>query len=197
MRLNEVIKQVDLSKRAIKFYEEKGLLKTKRDSNGYRNYTDEDIDLLKEISTYRKMGIGLTDIKRILNDKSVLKQVLIEKKKEITSYKKELEALEMFIENNNIENEDAKEYISDAVLGIDENKEDIEERIKKNLKADWKIERISKVDLAILKLAIYEIKYKELPYKVAINEAVELAKKYGEDTSKNFINGVLASIVKE
>ena len=105
--------------------------------------------------------------------------------------------IELFIENNNIENEDAKEYISDAVLGIDENKEDIEERIKKNLKADWKIERISKVDLAILKLAIYEIKYKELPYKVVINEAVELAKKYGEDTSKNFINGVLASIVKE
>ena len=105
--------------------------------------------------------------------------------------------IELFIENNNIENEDAKEYISDAVLGIDENKEDIEERIKKNLKADWKIERISKVDLAILKLAIYEIKYKESPYKVAINEAAEIAKKYGEDTSKNFINGVLASIVKE
>lgn len=105
--------------------------------------------------------------------------------------------IELFIENNNIENEEAKEYISDAVLGIDENKEDIEELIKKNLKSDWKLERISKVDLAILKLAIYEIKYKELPYKVAINEAVELAKKYGEDTSKNFINGILASIVKE
>ncbi len=105
--------------------------------------------------------------------------------------------IELFIENNNIESEEAKEYISDAVLGIDENKEEIEELIKKNLKLDWKIERISKVDLAILKLAIYEIKYKELPYKVAINEAVELAKKYGEDTSKNFINGILASIVKE
>ena len=105
--------------------------------------------------------------------------------------------IELFIENNNIESEEAKEYISDAVLGIDENKEEIEELIKKNLKSDWKIERISKVDLAILKLAIYEIKYKELPYKVAINEAVELAKKYGEDTSKNFINGILASIVKE
>lgn len=105
--------------------------------------------------------------------------------------------IELFIENNEIKNEDAKEYISDAVLGISENKEDIEEEIKKNLKSDWKLERISKVDLAILKLAIYEIKYKELPYKVAINEAVELAKKYGEDTSKNFINGVLASIVKE
>ena len=85
-RLNEVIKQVDLSKRAIKFYEEKGLLKTKRDSNGYRNYTDKDISLLKEISSYRKMGIGLSDIKEILNDKSVLKQILIEKKKEKLQY---------------------------------------------------------------------------------------------------------------
>ena len=105
--------------------------------------------------------------------------------------------IELFIENNNIESEEAKEYISDAVLGIDENKEEIEELIKKNLKSDWKIERISKVDLAILKLAIYEIKYKELPYKVAINEAVELAKKYGEDNSKKFVNGVLANVVKE
>lgn len=103
MRLNEVIKQVDLSKRAIKFYEEKGLLKTKRDSNGYRNYTDKDISLLKEISSYRKMGIGLSDIKEILNDKSLLKQILIEKKKEITILQNELEALEKFIENNNIE----------------------------------------------------------------------------------------------
>ncbi len=103
MRLNEVIKQVNLSKRAIKFYEEKGLLKTKRDSNGYRNYTDKDISLLKEISSYRKMGIGLSDIKEILNDKSVLKQILIEKKKEITISQNELEALEKFIENNNIE----------------------------------------------------------------------------------------------
>lgn len=103
MRLNEVIKQVDLSKRAIKFYEEKCLLKTKRDSNGYRNYTDKDISLLKEISSYRKMGIGLSDIKEILNDKSVLKQILIEKKKEITISQNELEALEKFIENNNIE----------------------------------------------------------------------------------------------
>ena len=103
MRLNEVIKQVDLSKRAIKFYEEKGLLKTKRNSNGYRNYTDKDISLLKEISSYRKMGIGLSDVKRILNDKSVLKQILIEKKKEITISQNELEALEKFIGNNNIE----------------------------------------------------------------------------------------------
>ena len=66
-----------------------------------------------------------------------------------------------------------------------------------NLKDDWKLSRISKMDLAILKLAIYEIKFSDVPYKVSINEAVELAKKYGEDKSKNFVNGVLASIVKE
>jgi N utilization substance protein B len=46
-------------------------------------------------------------------------------------------------------------------------------------------------------LFIYEIKYKELPYKVAINEALEISKKYGEETSRNFINGILASVVKE
>ena len=107
------------------------------------------------------------------------------------------EQIELYIENNEIKNKVAQEYIKDAVLGIEKNKEEIVNHIEKNLKADWKIERISKIDLAILKLAIYEIKYKELPFKVVINEAVELAKKYGEDTSKNFINGILASIIKE
>ncbi len=105
------------------------------------------------------------------------------------------EQIDLFIESNEIKQEDAINYIKDAVLGIEENKKEIVAQIEKNLKSDWKIERISKIDLSILKLAIYEIKYKEIPYKVVINEAVELAKKYGEDTSKVFVNGVLASIV--
>ena len=107
------------------------------------------------------------------------------------------EQIELYIESNEIVDKNAIEYIKDAVLGIEKNKDEILEKIEKNLKSDWKIERISKIDLAILKLAIYEIKYKEIPFKVVINEAVELAKKYGEDTSKNFVNGILASIVKE
>ncbi|MNS88898.1 hypothetical protein D3C72_1228910 [compost metagenome] len=69
--------------------------------------------------------------------------------------------------------------------------------ISKNLKADWDINRISKVNSSLLKLAIYEIKYKNIPYKVVINEVVELSKKYGDDNSKGFINGVLASIIKD
>ena len=59
------------------------------------------------------------------------------------------------------------------------------------------IERISKVNISILRIAIYEMIYGKLPYKVVINEAVELAKKYGEEASASFINGVLASVVKD
>ena len=105
--------------------------------------------------------------------------------------------IDLYFECNEISEEEAKKYIKDAVIGIKDNKEEIQELIEKNLKADWNIDRISKIDLSLLELAIYEIKYNEIPYKVAINESIELAKKYGEETSKNFINGILASVVKE
>lgn len=107
------------------------------------------------------------------------------------------EAIELYIESNEIADKNAEIYIKDAILGIQENKEEITDQIEKNLKSDWKLERISKVDLAILKLAIYELQYTDIPFKVVINEAVELAKKYGEDTSKNFVNGILAVLVKD
>lgn len=107
------------------------------------------------------------------------------------------EQIELYIECNEVEDKEANEYIKDAIIGIKNNINEIQGLIEKNLKADWKIDRISKIDLSLLKLAIYEIKYKNIPYKVAINESLELAKKYGEETSKNFINGILASIVRE
>ena len=107
------------------------------------------------------------------------------------------EAINLYIEANEITDEDTTKYMKDTIFGIEKNKKEITSQIEKNLKSDWKIDRISKVNLAILKLAIYEIQYTNVPFKVAINEAVELAKKYGEESSKNFINGILASIVKE
>lgn len=107
------------------------------------------------------------------------------------------EQVDLYLESNEIENGNAIDYIKDVVFGIDNNEKEILSEIEKYLKSDWKIDRISKIDLSILKLAIYEIKYKELPFKVAINEAVELAKKYGEESSKKFVNGVLANVVKE
>lgn len=107
------------------------------------------------------------------------------------------EDIQLFFENNNISSQEAKEYIKDVINGTSKNLNEIMDVISKNLKKDWDIERVSKVNLALLKLAIYEIQYKEIPFKVAINEAVELAKTYGEETSPIFINGILASIVKE
>lgn len=106
------------------------------------------------------------------------------------------EQILLFIESENINDEAAKKYIDETISGIFENNEQIEAYIKKNIKENWSISRISRVDLALLKLGIYEILYSKLPYKVVVNEIVELAKKYGDDSSKSFVNGVLASIIK-
>ena len=105
--------------------------------------------------------------------------------------------MEIFLENNNIEDNNAKKYITKIVKGIKENEPKIEETISSKLKPEWKLDRISKINIALLKLSIYEIIYTDVPYKVAINEAIELAKTYGEENSANFINGVLANVVKE
>lgn len=107
------------------------------------------------------------------------------------------EQIDLYFESNNITDEEAKKYIANAINGIEEHQEEILKDIETNLKEEWKLSRISKMDLTILKLAIYEIKFTDVPYKVSINEAVELAKKYGEEKSKNFVNGILASVVKE
>ena len=107
------------------------------------------------------------------------------------------EQIELYIQENDIEKLDVIDYIKDIINGISYNSKEIEELIKNCLTEKWTIERISKINLSILKLAIYEIKYKDIPYKAEINEAVELAKKYGEDTSSKFINGALASAVKQ
>lgn len=103
--------------------------------------------------------------------------------------------VKLFLDSTEVEDGRAREYVKDIASGIKENNEEITEMIAKNLKSGWTIDRISTVDLALLKLAIYEIKYKQVPFKIIINEVVNMAKKYGEETSPAFINGVLAKIV--
>ena len=107
------------------------------------------------------------------------------------------EQIDLFIQENNIDDNDAINYIKDIIIGVNQNNEKIEKDISENIKAEWDINRISKIDLTLLKLGIYEILYSKLPYKVVINEVVEIAKKYGDDNSKSFVNGVLASIIKK
>lgn len=99
-------------------------------------------------------------------------------------------------ETKEITQED-KGYINDIVQGVIAKKEELDEKIRKYLKG-WTMDRISKTDLAILRLAIYEITYRDdIPYKVSVNEAVELAKTFSDSTSSSFINGVLAGVVTE
>lgn len=93
--------------------------------------------------------------------------------------------------------EEDNTYVNEIVTGIQSNEKAIDEKIKSHLK-DWSFDRISKVDIAILRLAIYEITdRKDIPCKVSVNEAVELAKIFSEESSPAFINGILAEILKE
>ncbi len=89
------------------------------------------------------------------------------------------------------------DYIKSAVLGVLSKKDEIDEYIKNNLTKGWKIERITKVSLAVLRLAIFEIKYiEDVPTNVAINEAVEIEKKFDNPDNSAFVNGVLAGFIK-
>lgn len=108
------------------------------------------------------------------------------------------EVLESFYENQeeNLDDED-KNYINDCVFGVKNEIVDIDGYVEKYSK-DWKINRIAKVDLAIMRLAIYEmLKREDIPNVVAVNEAIELAKKYSGDKASSFVNGILGNIIKE
>lgn len=88
-----------------------------------------------------------------------------------------------------------KAYIETKVAGIRDNLEEIDKAIEQNSNG-WKVKRIGKSELAILRLAVYEIRFDvDVPDKVAINEAVELAKSYSDEKAARFINGVLSGVV--
>ena len=102
-----------------------------------------------------------------------------------------------FEQKEEVVEQNEKEFILKEAEGTKTHLAEIDEMISKNSKR-WAKERISKVDLAILRLAIYEICFsKEIPSSVAINEAIELAKEFSTEEAPAFINGVLGSIVKK
>lgn len=105
MLLNDVIKEVGITKRAVKYYEEKGLLSVYKDNNGYRNYTQQDIETLKKITLYRKLGISIKDIQSLLenDDKGKLLSIYQEKLQEKLLKDSELEALKQYIDNGNLD----------------------------------------------------------------------------------------------
>ena len=99
---------------------------------------------------------------------------------------------EIIRENLDIDNE----FVRDIVYGVITYESDIIKEANKYMK-EWSIERIDKTGAAILKMAIYELKYTDTPPIVVINEAIELAKKYSDDDVRKMINAVLDKMIKE
>jgi len=89
------------------------------------------------------------------------------------------------------------EYIKNLLKIVEDNKEEIDKKIEESL-SNWKLDRISKVNISILRIAMAEILFvEEVPGKVAINEAIELARKYSDEKSISFVNGVLDKAFKD
>lgn len=87
-----------------------------------------------------------------------------------------------------------REYLTNKCNDIFSHITELDEAINE-VSSGWKTSRMSKVDLTIIRLAVYEMRYEEdIPVAVSINEAVELAKKYGTDNSASFVNGILAKL---
>ena len=107
------------------------------------------------------------------------------------------EVIEMFKENSE-EGLDGIDfgYINNILEGINEKRTELDSIIEKNLQ-NWKLDRISKINLCILEMGIYEMLYVEdVPEKVALNEALELTKRYSDEKSVSFVNGALDKVLK-
>ncbi|TDM13160.1 transcription antitermination factor NusB [Macrococcus lamae] len=87
-------------------------------------------------------------------------------------------------------------FMDSLTTGVKDNQKAIDEAIRPYLK-QWTLERLSKVDRIILRMSVFEVLFTDVPEKVAVNEAVNLAKTYGDDDSYKFINGVLSEVIKQ
>ncbi|MFV0558477.1 MAG: transcription antitermination factor NusB [Enterococcus sp.] len=86
-------------------------------------------------------------------------------------------------------------YLDELVEGVCQKKTELDARIQEKLKKGWTLKRLSKMDVTILRIALYEMLYVEMvPNKVALNEAIELAKTFSDDQSRKFVNGILSAI---
>ena len=90
------------------------------------------------------------------------------------------------------------EYLDILVTGVCEHKVELYQLIETHLKKGWHLSRLSKMDVIVLKIALFEMMYiEEVPGKVAVNEAIELTKTFSDDQSRKFVNGILSNILKE
>lgn len=103
------------------------------------------------------------------------------------------EAINLFFESDNFKRS-SKEFATELLLGILDKSAELDARISEK-SPNWSISRMAKIDLAIIRLAAYELIYRaDIPKNVTINEAIEIAKKFGSEESPAFVNGILDEI---
>lgn len=107
------------------------------------------------------------------------------------------EILDKFIERSEVElGENSVSFITKYAKGITENEAAVIEALDSNM-TNWSLDRVGNVEKALLKFGTYELMFEETGHEIVVNEVVELAKKYGDEKSYEFINGVLAKIIKK
>ena len=129
-----------------------------------------------------------------MKNRSELREVIMKVIYQVNLYNSDInyDIDELIKEQLEVENS----FVNDTVKGIIENQNTINELANKYLK-DWTMDRLNKVDQAIISLGIYELIYTDIPSVVAINEAIELSKKYSDDAVRKMINAVLDRYMKE
>ena len=106
------------------------------------------------------------------------------------------EKVEIYCDINGIGNKEDIAYLVNIVNIYNENNKYLESIIQENKKETWDYSRIDKVAITLIKLAIIEIEYLKIPFKISINECINICKKYNEEKNTKFINGILANYVR-
>lgn len=100
--------------------------------------------------------------------------------------------------SSDLEERDLPTFLLNLVNGVIDHKDELDRQIEEHLKSGWTLERLTLTDKTLLRLGLYEIKYfDETPDRVAVNEIIEIAKKYSNETSAKFVNGLLSQFVQE
>ena len=106
------------------------------------------------------------------------------------------EKVEIYCDINGIGNREDIAYLVNIVNIYNEKNEYLEKIIEENKKETWDYSRIDKIAIALIKLSIIEIEFLEIPFKISINECINICKKYNEEKNTKFIHGILANYVK-
>ena len=166
----------------------------------------EEIDLNDVQSIYIRKNPFTDNLKRVENmtneekEKGLSRRRLREEAFKILFsmqfIKVDEEKVEIYCDINGIGNKEDIAYLVNIVNIYNENNKYLESIIQENKKETWDYSRIDKVAITLIKLAIIEIEYLKIPFKISINECINICKKYNEEKNKKFINGILANYVR-